>query len=109
MDIHTTHGAESEPRLLLGVEARNREICARYAAGETLASIGLFFGISGERVRKILKGFGLDKKNAGLAIRNAHKPSKSRREPYCLRVYGCKPPELSKFTREERQAYLQQK
>jgi hypothetical protein len=109
MGIQVTHGAGTESRLPLDIEARNREICARYAAGETLAAIGCFFQISGERVRKILKRFGLDKTNAGLAIRNARKASKCPHEPYCLRVYRCTPEELKKFTRAERQAFLQQK
>ncbi len=91
------------------IEARNREICTRYAAGETLAAIGRSFDISAERVRKILKKFGLDKTNAGLAIRNLNKPSKPPVEPYCMRVYGCMAEELQKFSLAERQAFLQQK
>ena len=91
------------------LEARNQEICIRYAAGETLATIGGSFSISSERVRKILKRFGLDKTNGGLAVRNRDKPRKPPVEPYCLRVYGCTAEELGKFSLAERQAFLQQK
>jgi hypothetical protein len=91
------------------LEARNQEICTRYVAGETLAAIGGSFDISSERVRKILKKFGLDKTNGGLAIRNRDKPRKPPIEPYCLRVFGCTAGEIDKFTLAERQAFLQQR
>ncbi len=91
------------------LEARNQQICTRYAAGETLAAIGSSFDISSERVRKILKKFGLDKTNGGLAIRNRDKPRKPPVEPYCLRVFGCTAEELDKFTLAERRAFLQQR
>lgn len=91
------------------LNARNREICKRYAAGETLAAIGASFNISSERVRKILMKFGLDKTNGGLAVRNRDKPRKPQIEPYCVRTYGCTAKQLDKFALEERLAFLQQR
>ena len=109
MDMHVPFNVRTVRRADPVIEARNREICARYAAGETLAAIGSAFDISAERVRKILKRFGLDKCNAGRATRNLNKPCKPPVEPYCVRVYGCTAGELKKFTLAERQAFLQQK
>ena len=109
MDMQVPFNVRTVRRVDPVIEARNRAICTRYAAGETLAAIGDSFDISAERVRKILKKFGLDKTNAGLAIRNLHKPCKPAAEPYCLRIYGCTGEELDKFTLAERQAFLQQK
>ncbi len=91
------------------LDTRNHEICNRYAAGETLAAIGASFGISSERVRKILMKFGLDKTNGGLAVRNRDKPCKPQVEPYRVRTYGCTAEQLDKFTLEERRAFLQQR
>lgn len=109
MDMQVPFNVRTARRANPVIEARNQEIRTRYAAGETLAAIGSSFDISAERVRKILKKFGLDKTNAGLAIRNLNKPGKPPVEPYCLRVYGCMAEELEKFTLAERQAFLQQK
>lgn len=109
MDMQVPFNVRTARRVDPVIEARNREICARYAAGETLAAIGSSFKISAERARKILKKFGLDKSNAGLAIRNLNKPCKAPVEPYSLRVYGCTAEELEKFPPAERQAFLQQK
>ena len=109
MDMQVPFNVRTARRADPAVEARNQEICARYAAGETLAAIGLSFSISAERVRKILKNFGLDKTNAGLAIRNLNKPARPPVEPYCVRVYGCCAQQLEKFSLAERQAFLQQK
>ena len=109
MDMQVPYNVRTVRRVDPVIEARNRAICARYAAGETLAAIGDSFDISAERVRKILKKLGLDKTNAGLATRNLNKPCKPAVEPYCVRVYGCSAGELEKFTLAERQAYLQQK
>ena len=109
MDMQVPFNVRTARRIDPVIEARNREICARYAAGETLAAIGSSFKISAERVRKILKKNGLDKSNAGLAIRNLNKPCKAPVEPYSLRVYGCTTEELEKFPPAERQAFLQQK
>src|ERR1700682_5799287 len=79
------------------LEARNQQICARYAAGDTLAAIGSSFDISSGRVRKILKRSGLDKTKGGLAIRNRDNPRKPPVEPHCLRVFGCTAEQLGKF------------
>lgn len=109
MDMQVPFKVRGRRRTDPVLEVRNREICDRYSAGETLAAIGLSFGISSERVRKILKKSGLDKTNGGLAVRNRDKPRKPPVEPYCLRVYGCPAEELGKFTLTERQAFLQQR
>ena len=109
MDMQIPFNVRTVRRADPVIEARNREICARYAAGETLAAIGSSSGISAERVRKILKKFGLDKTNAGLAARNLNKPRKPPVEPYCVRVYGCTASELDQFSLAQRQAFLQQK
>jgi hypothetical protein len=109
MDMQVPFNVRTARRVDPVIEARNREICTRYAAGETLAAIGSIFDISAERVRKILKKFGLDKSNGGLAARNLNKPSMQPVEPYCLRVYGCTTEELERFSSIERQAFLQQK
>ena len=109
MDMQIPFNVRTARRVDPVIEARNREICARYAAGETLAAIGSTFKISAERVRKILKKFGLDKTNAGLAARNLNKPPKPPVEPYCHRVYGCTADELQNFSSIERKAFLQQK
>jgi hypothetical protein len=109
MDMQVPFNVRTARRVDPVIAARNREICARYAAGETLAAIGSSFDISAERVRKILKKFGLDKSNAGLAARNLNKPARPPVEPYCVRVYGCTAEELDRFPFAERQAFLQQK
>lgn len=109
MDMQIPFNVRTGRRVDPIIEARNQEIRARYAAGETLAAIGSSFAISAERVRKILKKSGLDKSNAGLATRNLNKPPKPPVEPYCERVYGCTVAALEKFTLAERQAFLQQK
>jgi hypothetical protein len=88
---------------------RDQQIRIRYLAGETLASIGASFGVSAERVRKVVKRFGLDKSNAGLAVRNRDKPRSPDVEPFSSRVYGCSPAELMQFTHEQRQSFLQQR
>ncbi|MBI3529509.1 MAG: hypothetical protein HY067_16275 [Betaproteobacteria bacterium] len=109
MDMQVPFNIRTARRANPVLYARNQEICNRYAAGETLAAIGSCFGISSERVRKILKKFGLDKTNGGLAIRNRNKPRKPPVKPYSLRVYGCTAAELDKFTHAERLAFLQQR
>jgi hypothetical protein len=109
MDMQVPLGVRNARRTNPVLEARSRSICARYAAGETLASLGSSFGISAERVRKILKKFGLDKRNGGLAVRNSSKVRMPPVTPYCMRVYGCTAGELDKCTPAERQAFLQQR
>lgn len=88
---------------------RDKLICERYLKGETLGSIGQSFGVSAERVRKIVKRFGLDKRNAGLAVRNGRSARKQEKTPASLRVYGCSPPELDAVPAEQRRAFLQQR
>jgi Sigma-70, region 4 len=91
------------------VTDRDRQICERYRKGETLAGIGQSYGVSAERVRKIVKRFGLDKRNAGLAIRNSHSQRKQRKAPSSLRIYGCSAAELDAVPVEQRHAFLQQR
>jgi hypothetical protein len=91
------------------VTDRDRRICERYRKGETLASIGLSYGVSAERVRKIVKRFGLDKRNAGLAVRNSRIVRKQGKAPASFRVYGCSAPELDAVPMEQRRAFLQQR
>lgn len=91
------------------VTDRDRQICERYRTGETLASIGQSYGVSAERVRKIVKRFGLDKRNAGLAIRNSQSARKQKKAPASLRVYGCSALELDAVPLEQRHAFLQQR
>ena len=91
------------------VSDRDRQICERYRKGETLAGIGQSFGVSAERVRKIVKRFGLDKRNAGLAVRNSRSAPKQEKAPASLRVYGCSAPELHSVPVEQRRAFLQQR
>lgn len=90
-------------------EQRDQTICMRYREGETLRRIGASFDLTAERVRKIVKRFGLDKNNAGLAVRNRDKPVRPVVQPYSARVYGCSRVELALFTHEQRQAFLQQR
>ena len=91
------------------VTDRDRQICERYRKGETLASIGQSYGVSAERVRKIVKRFGLDKRNAGLAIRNSRSARKEKKEPASLRVYGCTALQLDAVPMEQRHVFLQQR
>ena len=109
MDMQVPLGVKTARRTNPVLEARSRSICTRYTAGETLASIGSSLGISAERVRKILKKFGLDKSNGGLAVRNSRKTRTPGVAPYCMRIYGCTAGELDKCTLAERQAFLQQR
>ncbi|HEX4985176.1 MAG TPA: sigma factor-like helix-turn-helix DNA-binding protein [Burkholderiales bacterium] len=99
------HTDERKPRS----PQRDQLIRDRYLTGETLASIGAAFGISAERVRKIVKKFGLDKRNAGLAIRNVGRSQAQQRVPYSVRVYGCSEQELRAIPDEQRLAFLQQR
>ncbi|HVY08018.1 MAG TPA: sigma factor-like helix-turn-helix DNA-binding protein [Burkholderiales bacterium] len=92
---------------MLPFAGRDAEIRDRYLRGETLGSIGKAFGLSAERIRKIVKRYGLDKKNAGLAIRNNRRPRVPQKAPQSLRVYGCAAAQLVAFSQEQRQAYLQ--
>jgi hypothetical protein len=91
------------------VTDRDRQICERYRKGETLASIGQSYGVSAERVRKILKRFGLDKRNAGLAVRNSRSMNQQKKAPASLRIYGCSALELEAVSLEQRHAFLQQR
>ncbi len=91
------------------VTDRDRQICERYRKGETLASIGQSYGVSAERVRKIVKRFGLDKRNAGLAVRNSRSVREQKKAPPSLRVYGCSALELDAVSTEQRHAFLQQR
>lgn len=88
---------------------RDLAIRARYLQGETLAGIGRAFGVSAERVRKIVKRFGLDKSNAGLAVRNGNRPSRPSKAPASVRTYGCSEADLVGVPIEQRQAFLQQR
>jgi hypothetical protein len=90
-------------------EERNQQIRMRYLAGETLHSIGASFALSGERIRKIVMRYGLNKSNAGLAVRNRDKPRKPDVPSYSCRVYGCTMAELDQVPRRWRQAFLQQR
>jgi hypothetical protein len=109
MDMKVPFIARVSRRANPVLDARTQEICNRYAAGETLAAIGVSFSISSERVRKILMKFGLDKTNGGLAVRNRDKPREPQVEPYCVRTYGCTAEQLDKFALDERRAFLQQR
>lgn len=91
------------------VTDRDRQICERYRTGETLASIGRSYGVSAERVRKIVKRFGLDKRNAGLAVRNSRSVRVQKKAPASLRVYGCSASELDAVSTGQRRAFLQQR
>lgn len=109
MDMQVPFNVRTARRTDPVLEARNQEICTRYAAGETLAAIGRSLDISSERVRKILKKVGLNKTNGGLAVRNRNKPARPPVAPYCVRIYGCAADELARFKLAERQAFLQQR
>lgn len=86
---------------------RDAAICSRYMAGETLSSIGTSLGLSVEGVRKIARRYGLDKTNAGLAVRKLSKARPRKSRPAWERVYGCSLLEFREATYEERMAYLQ--
>lgn len=87
--------------------SRDTAICNRYRAGETLSSIGVAFDLSIEGVRKIARRYGLDKTNAGLAIRKLSSPRPCKSKPAWERVYGCSLLAFRDATYEERMAYLQ--
>lgn len=89
------------------INRRDQSICMRYLSGETLRSIAKSVPMSIERVRVILKGFGLNKRNAGLAIRNRERGAKAALSASSFRIYGCPPSSLRLFTDEERHAFLQ--
>ena len=88
--------------------SRDAIICRRYLAGDTLTAIGESLRLSVEGVRKIARRYGLDKTNAGLAVRrlSSPRPRKNTR-PAWERVYGCSLLELSDATPEERMVFLQ--
>lgn len=87
--------------------ARDSEICALYARGVTLKAIGARFGLSYEGVRKIAAKYGLNKRNAGLAIRKRSVPRHNRAEEACRQIYGCSLESLVAISPEERAAFLQ--
>jgi len=87
--------------------SRDAAICNLYRAGETLSSIGAAFELSIEGVRKIARRYGLDKTNAGLAVRKLSSPRPCKSKPAWERVYGCSLLAFRDATYEERMAYLQ--
>jgi len=93
-----------------GREARDRQICDRYRGGETLEQIGARFGLSHEGVRRVALRFGLNKRNAGLAVRVRRRPPASEVSPsFCWRTYGCSPEALARIAKPARQAFLYQR
>lgn len=90
------------------IDLRDRTICGRYLAGETLSSIGSSIGLSIEGVRKIARKYGLDKTNAGMAARKRARMPPPKARPAWERVYGCASfLEFREATHAERMAFLQ--
>jgi hypothetical protein len=87
--------------------SRDAAICSRYLSGETLTSIGESLGLSVEGVRKIARRYGLDKTNAGLAVRRQAAAPVPKVKPVWERVYGCTLLEFREATNQERRVYLQ--
>ncbi|HWA14547.1 MAG TPA: hypothetical protein VHA15_15770 [Burkholderiales bacterium] len=87
--------------------SRDAAICSRYLSGETLTSIGESLSLSVEGVRKIARRYGLDKTNAGLAVRRQSAGRPRKVKPAWERVYGCTLLEFREATDEERRVYLQ--
>lgn len=87
--------------------ARDSAICTLYSRGVTLKAIGARFGLSYEGVRRIAAKYGLNKRNAGLAVRKRSVPRHSKAEEVCRQTYGCSLERLANTSQEERAAFLQ--
>lgn len=107
-DCLATVARQSLPIDAVDMDLRDRAICSRYLAGETLSSIGRYFGLSIEGVRKIARKSGLDKTNAGMAVRKRTRVAPKRAKPVWERVYGCNSLlEFRDAIHTERMAFLQ--
>lgn len=71
--------------------SREKEIEALYRSGLSMAKIGRKFGVSGERVRQILRSCGVSSEQGGAILKRREKKSameKARRETTSRR-FGC--------------------
>jgi len=79
-------------------------ICERYKAGETLAQIGISFGVSRERIRQLVASRGISSDEGGLSIHlflNRAEPSPTKLEIRCLQAIGCARDEYFQLTGEK--------
>lgn len=86
---------------------RDRNMAALYRNGETLAAIGLKYGVSRERVRQILARQGMDRMDGGITIRvfkktedraKMEEEKKSRKELRDFSTYGMSSEKISQIS-----------
>jgi hypothetical protein len=71
--------------------ARERDMCALYRSGLTLAAIGERYGITRERVRQLIARHGLSAKSGGASKRAKQRraEAQARRDARALKKWGC--------------------
>lgn len=88
----------------------------------TMQEIGDLYGITRERVRQILRRYGVESRSGGAALRQRRhatataetaeadcKAAQAVRESVCMERYGCTLAQYAKIPAEAREAYAQQR